>query len=203
MKGPDSATSNSPHWPINADLHDSAIGGVSRSPAGMPWASNSSLPVRLHLKTGVCYDPPGSILQLTFRQSTRERVMSRFRTNLTCCCWMILLSSVALSGCALGRSSLSIDSNSRSPWLGLELIPGKKPADPANYHRSIAQHRSQPGDQAEIQAAIQKPKKESRLPGWLNPMAERTPLPLPRTDVEPPPFAEKSTATSNPDWWGF
>jgi hypothetical protein len=131
--------------------------------------------------------------------------MSRFRVHLTFCCKCsaILLGSLTLSGCTLGRSSLSIDSNSRSPWLGLELIPGRKSADAAAYNRAIAQQRSPSGDQTQVHAAIQKPKKETRLPGWLNPISEKTPLPLPRTDVQPPPFAETSTVNSNPDWWGF
>ncbi|OYW18101.1 MAG: hypothetical protein B7Z55_11265, partial [Planctomycetales bacterium 12-60-4] len=117
--------------------------------------------------------------------------------------WLLLFSSLGLSGCAFGRSSLSIDSNSRSPWLGLELIPSRKKADPPNYNRSVAQQRYSTEVQAEIQPAVQKPKKESRLPNWLNPMAERTPLPLPRTDVEPPPLAESPAESTNPDWWGF
>lgn len=160
---------------------------------------------RLHLSIEVCYDPRGSRIHFPFRPPIRERVMSRFLAHLTdCrCCTAILLGSLMLPGCTLGRSSLSIDSNSRSPWLGLELIPGRKSAEAATYNRAIAQQRSQSGAQAQVHAAIQKPKKESRLPGWLNPVSERTPLPLPRTDVQPPPFAENSTVNSNPDWWGF
>jgi hypothetical protein len=119
--------------------------------------------------------------------------------------WAVVM-SLLLSGCAMGRSSLSIDSNSRAPWLGLEFLPSKKEAPP-NYSRSVKQQKSRGKDQVAITPATQSPKKERSLPNWLKPGSEKTPLPLPRTDVVP--TADESAGASeaadqaHPDWWDF
>lgn len=107
-----------------------------------------------------------------------------------------------IGGCALGRSNVSIDSNSRAPWMNLEFLPSRKKADPSNYHRSVAENRSATpsAPTAEVTTAAPPAKKETRLANWLTPGGERTPLPLPRSDIAGD--AGNSTA-STPAWWGF
>lgn len=43
-----------------------------------------------------------------------------------------------LNGCAVGGKSFSIDSNSRVPFFGFDLVPKSGKPDPSSY-RSIAQ----------------------------------------------------------------
>ena len=117
---------------------------------------------------------------------------------------LIAISSLCglFTGCALGRSNVSMDSNSRAPWMNFELLPSRKKADPANYHRSIAEQRSDAKSEASIEPALATTKTELRLPGWLTPGADRTPLPLPRSDAEGMP-SEVREASGHPDWYDF
>ncbi len=114
------------------------------------------------------------------------------------CLW--LTSSLLVTGCAMGRSSVSMDSNSPSPWMNLEFLPSRKKADVKNYHRSIAEQRPDGESAAEITPAVTEKKKESRLASWLLPGSERTPLPLPRSDIQNP---QTAASEARPDWWGF
>jgi hypothetical protein len=112
---------------------------------------------------------------------------------------IVLCGTLGLSGCALERSSVSMDSNSRFPFFGFQLAPKKK-EEPA-YQRSISQHRSRPSDVPKIQPAVREPERESAWPQWLSLPTARPVLPLPRTDrVVEEPRAEQtaSSATSVP-----
>lgn len=124
--------------------------------------------------------------------------------------WLLSVAAMLQSGCALGRSNVSIDSNSRAPWMNLELLPSRKKKDTSSYHRSVNQRSgSSTEDAVEIEPAVAAPKKEVRLLNWLTPSSEKTPLPLPRTDVElsatgAAASTTKSTIpTETPDWWDF
>ncbi len=133
--------------------------------------------------------------------------MSGVRADIRTWRVLLVLGALLLPGCAMGRSNVSIDSNSRAPWMNLEFLPSRKKPDTSTYHRSIAQQKSQSADVATIAPAVATPKKEVRLLNWLTPGSERTPLPLPRTDLELEDSiglnAGKSTADSTPEWWGF
>lgn len=111
--------------------------------------------------------------------------------------------ALCLSGCALGRGNVSIDSNSRAPWMNLELMPSKKKEKPANYHRSVAERQTDGASEVEIQTAMATPRRELRLPQWMTPSSERTPLPLPRTDVDVDLSKPGSETQEHPDWYDF
>lgn len=108
-----------------------------------------------------------------------------------------------LSGCTLGRSNVSIDSNSRAPWMNLELMPSRKKEKPANYHRSVAEQRGDGAKPVEVQEAMAAPRRELKLPQWMTPSSERTPLPLPRTDADLDISHPGSITHGNPEWYDF
>ncbi len=109
-----------------------------------------------------------------------------------------------VAGCAVDRSGVSMDSNSRSPWMNLELAPSRKKDNAPNYHRAIANRSDSTAPAAEVKTALLPPKSELRLPQWLHPGSEKTPLPLPRTDLAPVATSSSSGESSaRPDWWDF
>jgi len=89
---------------------------------------------------------------------------------------------LGLAGCAVERSSLSMDSNSRFPWLGLQLSPPKS-KEPA-YHRPIAQKSGKRTDEAKVTLAVDPPRTETKWADWLNPLPQRVSQPLPRTEPD-------------------
>src|SRR5689334_17013485 len=82
--------------------------------------------------------------------------------------------AVFASGCAVEHSSLSIDSNSRSPFLGLQFMQPKE-KEPA-YHRPIARTKKDP--EAKVALATEPVKTESKWSDWLNPLPQRVSQPL-------------------------
>ncbi|MBI1348284.1 hypothetical protein GC163_18575 [bacterium] len=84
------------------------------------------------------------------------------------------------SGCALERSSVSVDSNSRSPWLGLQFLPSKK-SDSSNYYRSISRQVDAGSEPTVIQTAAEPKRSEIRLSEWILPAKSPEPQVLPRT----------------------
>lgn len=77
------------------------------------------------------------------------------------------------SGCAIGGRSVSIDSDSRAPQFGLQLVPRKTEPDPSTY-RSIALTDRRAAD-VRLATRTQEPTSQRlSLPS----------LPFPRTDVD-------------------
>ncbi|MDZ4684917.1 MAG: hypothetical protein SH850_07475 [Planctomycetaceae bacterium] len=102
-----------------------------------------------------------------------------------------LAAAVVCSGCTVERSSLSIDSNSRSPFLGLQFAPPKS-KEPV-YHRPISRERvKQKSDGAKVELAVEPPRTEAKWSDWLNPLPQRVSQPLPRTESD-------ETASTAPD----
>ena len=95
---------------------------------------------------------------------------------------LVLLALGWCTGCAVERSSLSIDSNSRVPFLGMQLAPAKK-KEPV-YQKSISRGLSTKSDAAVVQLAVEEPRSDTHWADWLSP-APRVSQPLPRTDQQP------------------
>lgn len=93
---------------------------------------------------------------------------------------LLVVLVVALgSGCALERSSLSIDSDSRVPFFGFQFAPRRRP--PA-YERSISRTKPSAEPPAKVTTTLLETPPESPWPAWLTRSARPT-QPLPRTDV--------------------
>jgi hypothetical protein len=124
----------------------------------------------------MCYVPASFSGRRFFRDDFGPMIRSRFL-------WATLFAGLGLIqvGCAVERSSLSMDSNSRFPWLGLQLSPPKS-KEPA-YHRPIAQ-KSGKMDEAKVALAVDPPRTETKWSDWLNPLPQRISQPLPRTEPE-------------------
>ncbi|QDT25005.1 hypothetical protein [Gimesia panareensis] len=91
------------------------------------------------------------------------------------------------TGCkGLGNKFFQIDSNSRSPFLGLEFYT-RKDKQPAQI-QNVSQDQPVELEPAILQTKAEEPSRFSRLPKWLNPMSKKAEqgerIPLPRTDLE-------------------
>lgn len=77
--------------------------------------------------------------------STPERQRLRFSQCRRCATVWIsgLLAVFCSTGCAVDRTSLSMDSNSRMPWLGVDLLPARKKQDDRPRSRTIDLRTSQ------------------------------------------------------------
>ncbi|MCA9005691.1 MAG: hypothetical protein KDA70_10510 [Planctomycetaceae bacterium] len=90
------------------------------------------------------------------------------------------------TGChGLGNKWFQMDSNSRSPFFGLEFYTKKdKQAVPV---QNVSQLQPVELEPAIIQTKAEEPSRFSRLPKWLNPMSKKSAteerIPLPRTDL--------------------
>ena len=102
--------------------------------------------------------------------------------------------SILTGGCAVNRTSMSMDSVSRRPFFGIELAP-KKRSTPV-YEKSIAQHRRQAADAPKVQPAIRETKTDGPWPEWLALPSSRPTLPLPRTDLAVGTAGTTHTASS-------
>jgi hypothetical protein len=115
-------------------------------------------------------------------------------------CGAGLLTVGLLAGCAIDRPNFSMDSVSRLPWFGLDLLPSKK--NEPNYQRSISRNSASENVAQAVRPAQTAAATESN---WKNPLRSilpaRTALPLPRTDIAPPapPTAELRTAVMPAD----
>lgn len=89
------------------------------------------------------------------------------------------------SGCqGLGNKMFRMDSNSRSPFFGLEFYTKKEKTD--SIH-NVSQQQPVELEPAILQTKSEEPSRFSRLPKWLNPMSKKSAsgerIPLPRTDL--------------------
>ncbi len=77
-----------------------------------------------------------------------------------------------------------MDSNSRSPFFGLEFYTKKEKTD--SIH-NVSQQQPVELEPAILQTKSEEPSRFSRLPKWLNPMSKKSAsgerIPLPRTDL--------------------
>jgi hypothetical protein len=115
--------------------------------------------------------------------------------RLRCSLW--LLAASLACGCAVERSSLSIDSNSRVPFMGLQLAPPKK-KEPV-YQRSISRDRAAQSEAAVVRLAQHEPRTESRWTDWLTPSPPRVSQPLPRTETPASDKPDVSGAVAETD----
>lgn len=92
---------------------------------------------------------------------------------------LVVLVVAVGSGCALERSSLSIDSDSRVPFFGFQFAPRRRP--PA-YERSISRTKPSTEPAAKVTTTLLETPPESSWPAWLT-RSSRPTQPLPRTDV--------------------
>jgi len=103
---------------------------------------------------------------------------------------VLVISGLLLStqtGCkGLGNKFFQMDSNSRSPFFGLEFYT-KKDKQPGNI-QNVSQEQPVELEPAILQTKSEEPSRFSRLPKWLNPMSKKAEqgerIPLPRTDLE-------------------
>ncbi|MCA9014397.1 MAG: hypothetical protein KDA77_03605 [Planctomycetaceae bacterium] len=102
--------------------------------------------------------------------------------------WVLCISTLLLgtqTGCqGLANKMFQIDSNSRSPFFGLQFYTNKdKPASIQN----VSQLEPVELEPAIIQTKSEEPSRFSKLPKWLNPMSKKSQeedrIPLPRTDL--------------------
>lgn len=119
--------------------------------------------------------------------------------------WVLCISALLLvtqTGCqGMANKMFQIDSNSRSPFFGLQFYTKKdKPASIQN----VSQQQPVELEPVILQTKLEETSRFSKLPKWLNPMSKKTQqedrIPLPRTDLsktevilEEPP--EESTAS--------
>ncbi|QDV48247.1 hypothetical protein Enr17x_02580 [Gimesia fumaroli] len=104
--------------------------------------------------------------------------------------WVLCISAFLVgtqTGCqGLANKMFQMDSNSRSPFFGLEFYTKKdKPASIQN----VSQLQPVELEPAIIQTkAEEQPSRFSKFPKWLNPMSKKSQqedrIPLPRTDLE-------------------
>lgn len=102
--------------------------------------------------------------------------------------WILCISAFLLvtqTGCqGLANKMFQIDSNSRSPFFGLQFYTNKdKPASLQN----VSQQQPVELEPVILQTKLEEPSRFSKLPKWLNPMSKKTQqedrIPLPRTDL--------------------
>lgn len=109
--------------------------------------------------------------------------------------WLLRLTAVSLvllllGGCQTGRRWFRMDSDTRTPSMGIELRTQQPP--PTDTNAAIAGTTSQPATVATTalpQTAEEKPRR--RLPDWLR-LGKDEPVPLPTTT----PTAASTAATS-------
>lgn len=110
--------------------------------------------------------------------------MNGLRSTRVLCVLTLLF--CAQTGCqGLGNKWFQMDSNSRSPFFGLEFYTKKdKQATPV---QTVSQLQPVELEPAIIQTKAEESSRFSRLPRWLNPMSKKSAteerIPLPRTDL--------------------
>jgi len=103
-----------------------------------------------------------------------------------------LISALLLStqtGCqGLGRKVFQMDSNGRSPFLGLEFYTKKDKQQQSVPLQQVSQEQPVELEPAILQTKSEEPSRFSKLPKWLNPMSKDADagerIPLPRTDLK-------------------
>lgn len=110
--------------------------------------------------------------------------MNGLRLTRVLCILMLIFCTQ--SGCqGLGNKWFQMDSNSRSPFFGLEFYTKKdRQATPV---QNVSQQQPVELEPAILQTKSEEPSRFSRLPKWLNPMSKKSAtgerIPLPRTDL--------------------
>lgn len=101
-----------------------------------------------------------------------------------CISGLLLSTQVGCKG--LGNKFFQMDSNSRSPFFGLEFYT-KTDKHPPTIQK-VSQEQPVELEPAILQTKSEEPSRFSRLPKWLNPMSKKAEqgkrIPLPRTDLE-------------------
>ena len=66
----------------------------------------------------------------------RNKIMRRLKSN---ACGAVVLASLLLSGCELGRSHFQMNSNSPTPFFGIDLMPRRSTSsiDPQSKTRTV------------------------------------------------------------------
>lgn len=106
---------------------------------------------------------------------------------------VVIAACLATAGCAVTRKSVSIDSGSRMPWLGMELAPKRRtPAPETTRIRrdSTAPVKAVPAKLAKEPPA-QKPADSKSDETWWQKITgteKKPPIQLPRTDLEDQPL---------------
>ena len=110
-------------------------------------------------------------------------------------CIVMLAACLGPTGCAVTRKSVSMDSGSKMPWLGMELAPQRRP--PAPEVKRIRNDQSVPLEAVPAKLIKEDVPKEG---GWwqkLTGTEKRAPIKLPRTDLDvSPPMTAKVAAPS-------
>lgn len=115
-----------------------------------------------------------------------ERLPRRLSGRSSKCLSLLAMGWVCLCcGCALERSGVSADSNSRLPFFNFQFAPAKK--DSANYHRSV-QLEQRPAEL--VQPAKAPVQREVRLASWIPGLGQREALPLPLAELPAEPASE-------------
>ena len=87
---------------------------------------------------------------------------------------------LAFTGCQVDRTSLQMDSDSRFPALGIQLVPKRKP----QKIQTISHHESLATPEKAMQTRQSSTARSSRWTQWLNPFGKKQRIPIPRTDLQ-------------------
>ncbi len=95
---------------------------------------------------------------------------------------LVLLASIGLSGCQVGRSFFQMDSNSRVPFMGVDLLPKRDRTSPTAGVSRFQNENVVPSSVVTSQTASpgQQPSRLSRLLGRA-PQPEQLTLPTTNT----------------------
>lgn len=107
-----------------------------------------------------------------------------------------VLMILAVCGCQVDGTSFQMDSISRVPIFGMEVLPKKKPE---RDYRTIRHTAPRTVELAESGS----PPAKSGWPSWLTPFAKPSSMPLPRTDLELPEEPVELAGTPLVEGFGF
>ncbi|MCA9023598.1 MAG: hypothetical protein KDA86_00155 [Planctomycetaceae bacterium] len=85
---------------------------------------------------------------------------------------LVLLASLGLSGCQVGRTFFQMDSNSRAPFMGLDLLPKRDRSSPTT---GVSRFQNEPVVQSSAIAAPPEP--QERETSRLSRLLGRSPEP--------------------------
>ena len=117
---------------------------------------------------------------------------------------VVIAACLATAGCAVTRKSVSMDSGSRMPWLGMELAPKRRtPAPETTRIRrdSTAPVRAVPAKLVKEPPA-QKPVESKSEETWWQKITgteKKAPIQLPRTDLADQPVQANAALKKSVD----
>jgi hypothetical protein len=85
------------------------------------------------------------------------------------------------AGCQIGRSAFRIDSDSRTPIFGFDLL-SKERSD--SKYQNIRQAGGNDATPELLQLNHERPAERSKWTKWLNPLSKPKRIPLPMLDVD-------------------